>query len=346
MVTRLPEVKYNDPQTVTFFREAADRMKSLPGVRSVGIVNYLPLYGGSGSSTGFTVEGRPELPPGEGPGTNVRVADSGYFGTMGIPLQRGRLYTEVETREARHVILISESLASKYFPGEDPLGKRISVDMFDQKNPTEIIGIVGDVRYDSLVNKAEPTVYFPHSELVYEFMTFVIRTDIEPTEVAPAARRELSAMDRDLPVSDVRTMNQVMANTVARARFNTLLLGLFAGLATLLAAVGIFGVMNYTVTLRTSEIGIRMALGAQPGRVLIMVLRQGLVLTFTGICIGVVGALAISSVISGLLYGVEPSDPATFTLIVLLLSTVSLIACYLPARRATRIDPQIALRCE
>ena len=187
-------------------------------------------------------------------------------------------------------------------------------------------------------------VYFPHSELVYESMTFVIRTDIEPTEVAPAARRELSAMDRDLPVSDVRTMSQVMSNTVGRARFNTLLLGLFAGLATLLAAVGIFGVMNYSVTLRTNEIGIRMALGAQPGRVLIMVLRQGLVLTFTGICIGVVGALAISSVMTGLLYGVEPSDPATFITIVLLLSIVSLIACYLPARRATRIDPQIALR--
>jgi putative ABC transport system permease protein len=343
---RLPVARYNDPQAVAFFREATDRIQRLPGVRSVGVVNFLPLYGGLGSATGFTVEGRPELPPGEEPGTNVRVADAGYFGAIGIPLRRGRLFNGIEMREARHVVLISESLASQYFPGEDPVGKRISVDMFARKNPTEIIGIVGDARYDSLVNKAEPMVYFPQSELVYDFMTFVIRTDVEPSEIAPAVRRELSAMDRDLPVSDVRAMNQVMTNAVSRARFNTLLMGLFAGLATLLAAVGIFGVMNYSVTLKTSEIGLRMALGAQPHRVLMMVLRQGLVLTFTGICIGVVGALAISSVMTGLLYGVEPSDPATYTTIVLLLSIVSLIACYLPARRATRIDPQIALRCE
>ncbi|MFP5260954.1 MAG: ADOP family duplicated permease [Blastocatellia bacterium] len=347
MVVRLPDGKYRqEQQIVAFFRQATERVRALPGVRSVGIVNYLPLYGGLGSNTGFSIEGRPAPQPGEEPGTNVRVSDQGYFAAMGIPLLRGRNFTDLEASEARHVVLISESLARQHFPGEDPIGKRISVEMFEKPNPTEIIGIVGDVRYDSLTDEAEPTVYFPHPELTYEFMTLVIRTAGDPAEMAPAVRGELRAIDPEQPVSDVRTMNQVMTETVGRARFNTLLLGLFAGLATLLAAVGIFGVMNYSVTLRTHEIGIRMALGAQEGRVLMLILRQGLLLTLAGIGAGLVGAFALTRVLSGLLFGVEATDPATFAAIVLLLGVVSLIACYIPARRATRVDPLVALRYE
>jgi putative ABC transport system permease protein len=346
MVVRLPAAKYKDPQMVAFFRQAVERIRALPGVRSVGIVNYLPLYGGLGAATSFSIEGRPEPPPGEKPGTNVRVADDGYFGTMGIPLLRGRNFTDVEEAEARHVILVSESFARKYFPGEDPLGKRVTIPMSANPAPTEIVGVVGDVRYDNLTDEAQPTAYFPHPELTYEFMTLVIRTSGDPAEMAPAVRREISALDPDQPVSDVRTMNQVMADTVGRARFNTLLLGLFAGLATLLAAIGIFGVMNYSVTLRMREIGLRMALGAQPARVLMLVLRQGLLLTLVGIGTGLAGALALTRLMSGLLYGVGASDPATFAAIVPLLAVVSLVACYVPARRATRIDPLIALRYE
>jgi putative ABC transport system permease protein len=347
MVVRLPDAKYKEAsQIVGFFREAGERIRALPGVRSVGMVNFLPLYGGLGSATGFTVEGRPAPPPGQEPHTNVRAADSGYFGAMGIPLLRGRNFKDFEDAEARHVVLISESMARQHFPGEDPLGKRISVDMFDKPNPTEIVGVVGDVRYDSLTDEAEPTVYFPHPELTYSFMTLVIRTDGDPAEMAPAVRHALSAIDPDQPVSDVRTMNQVMADTVGRARFNTLLLGLFAGLATLLATVGIFGVMNYSVTLRTREIGLRMALGAKPARVMMLILRQGLLLTLIGIGVGLAGALALTRLMSGLLFGVGATDPATFAAIVLLLAVVSLIACYIPARRATRIDPLIALRYE
>jgi putative ABC transport system permease protein len=347
MVVRLPEGKYKeDPQLVAFFRQATERIGSLPGVRSVGIVNFLPLYGGLGSATGFTIEGKPEPPPGQEPTTNVRVANAGYFGAMGIPLLRGRNFTEVEDNEARHVILISESLGRQHFPGEDPLGKRITVQMADKPVPTEIIGIVGDVKYDSLTDKAEPTVYFPHPELAYPFMTLVVRTNGDPAEMAPAVERELHAIDPDQPVSDVRTMNQVMADMVARARFSTLLLVLFAGLATLLAAVGIFGVMNYSVTLRTREIGLRMALGAQPGQVLMLVLKQGLLLTLIGIGIGLAGALALTRIMSSLLFGVDATDPATFTALVLLLTVVSLLACYIPARRATKVDPLIALKYE
>jgi len=347
MVLRLPAGKYpEDPQMVAFFRRALERVRALPGVRSAGMVNFLPLYGGLGSATGFHIEGQPAPPPGEGPGASVRVADAGYFKTMGIPLLRGRNFTETEEAEARGVVIVSESLARKYFPDEDPLGKRIKVFMSEEPAWTEIVGIAGDVRYDSLTEEAEPTVYEPHPELTYPFMTLVIRTNGDPEALAPAVRREISALDPDQPVSDVRTMNQVMADTVGRARFNTLLLGLFAGLATLLAAVGIFGVMNYSVTLRTREIGLRMALGAEPGRVLMLVLRQGLLLTLIGIGVGLAGALALTRVMSGLLFGVGATDPATFAAIVLLLAVVSLIACYIPARRATRVDPLVALKYE
>jgi putative ABC transport system permease protein len=235
-------------------------------------------------------------------------------------------------------------MARQHFPEENPIGKRISVDMFDQPVPTEIIGIVGDVRYDSLIDTVEPTVYFPLPELAYAFMTLVVRTTGDPAEIAPAVRRELREIDPDQPVSDVRTMNQVMADTVGRARFNTLLLGLFAGLATLLAAIGVFGVINYSVTLRTREIGLRMALGAQPGKVLMLVLKQGLLLAWMGIGIGLAGALALTRLLSSLLYEVSATDPLTFAVIALLLTGVSWLACYLPARRAARLEPLIALR--
>jgi putative ABC transport system permease protein len=244
------------------------------------------------------------------------------------------------------VIIISESLARQYFPGEDPIGKRISVEMFEKPNPTEIIGIVGDARYDSLVDQAEPTVYYPHPELTYEFMTLVIRTTGDPLAITPAVRRELHEIDPNQPVSDIRTMTQVMAGSLGRARFNTLLLGLFAGLAMLLAAIGIFGVMNYSVTVRMHEIGIRVALGAKPAKVLMLILTQGLRLTVVGIGVGLIGALALTRLMSGLLFGVEATDPLTFAAIIGLLIVVAGIACYLPARRATRVDPVIALRYE
>ncbi len=345
LVVNLPTAKYDTMERVVgFFREATERIRTLPGVRSVGAVNYLPLYGGLGTTTSFLIEGRPAPPVGQEPSTDVRVADSGYFGAMGVPLLRGRNFTEVETTEARNVVLINESMARQHFAGENPIGKRISVHMFEEPVPTEIIGIVGDVRYDSLTDEAPPMAYLPLPVLTYSSMTLVLRTTGDPAGMAPTVRRVVHEIDPNQPISDVRTMDQVMAATVGRARFNTLLLGLFAGLATLLAAVGIFGVMSYSVTLRTREIGLRMALGARQGEVLRLILKQGFLLTLIGIGLGLAGALALTRLLSGLLYGVGSTDPATFAAIVVLLTVVSLIACYIPARRATRVDPLSALR--
>jgi putative ABC transport system permease protein len=347
MVVRLPAARYpDDPQVVTFFVQAMERVRTLPGVRSAGMVNFLPLYGGLGSNTGFKIEGRPEPPPGQGPSTDVRVADAGYFATMGIPLLRGRNFSDVELKEARQVILINEALARLHFPGEDPIGKRLDVAMFEKPTPAEIIGVVGNVRYDSLIDESPPAVYFPHPDLAYPFMTLAVRTDGEPAAIAPAVQREIRSLDPNQPVSDVRTMDQVMVEWVSRSRFNTLLLGLFAGLATLLSAVGIFGVMNYSVALRTRELGLRLAIGAQPRQVLLLVLKQGLRLTIVGVAVGLAAAFALTRLLSGLLFGVEAIDLSTFTMISFLLVTVSLLACYLPARRAMRIDPLRALRYE
>ncbi|HET6974582.1 MAG TPA: FtsX-like permease family protein, partial [Pyrinomonadaceae bacterium] len=226
------------------------------------------------------------------------------------------------------------------------IGQRLDVGMFESPTPAEIIGIVGNVRYDSLVDEALPAVYFPHPDLAYPFMTLVVRTDGDPAAIAPAIQREIRGLDPNQPVSDVRTMNQVMSEWVARSRFNTLLLGLFAGLATLLSAVGIFGVMNYSVALRTRELGLRLAVGAQPRQVLLLVLRQGLGLTVVGVVLGLAAAFALTRLLSGLLFGVAAVDVTTFATISLLLVIVSLLACYLPARRAMRIDPLSALRYE
>ena len=347
MVVPLLDAKYSqDPQCIAFFVQTLDRVRALPGVRSAGMINFLPLYGGLGSGTDFKIEGRPEPPPGQGPSCDVRSVDAGYFPTMGIPLLRGRNFSDLEQKEARHVILINDALARKYFPNEDPIGKRLDVDMFDDRFWAPIVGVVGNVRYDSLIDESPPAVYFPHPDLTYSFMTLVIRTDGEPSAIAPAVQRQIRLLDPNQPISDVRTMDQVMSEWVSRSRFNTLLLGLFAGLATLLSAVGIFGVMNYSVALRTRELGLRLAIGAQPRQVLLLVLRQGLLLTIFGVVLGLAAAFALTRLLSGLLFGVDAVDVSTFTTISFLLVIVSLLACYLPARRAMRIDPLQALRYE
>ena len=342
----LPATKYpDDAKKVDFFRQVAAHTATLPGVRSATVISALP-FADIGSATSFTIVGKPAPAPGQKTSTDVRVTDENYFRTMNIPVVRGRTFSEPEAVENRKVAVVNETFARKYFPGEDAIGKSVVVNMSDKPEPTEIIGIVGDAKYDKLEAEQRPMVYWTLPQLPASSMTLVMRTDADPQGLAAAAQREIQVIDKDQPVSEVRTMQSWLAESVARTRFGTLLLSFFAGVALLLAAVGIYGVMSYSVAQRRNEIGIRMALGAQAGDVLALVLRQGVTLALVGVGFGLVGAFALTRVMSSLLYGVSSTDPLTFTAIALLLTFVSLVACYIPARRATRIDPMIALRYE
>jgi putative ABC transport system permease protein len=342
----LPGSKYGeDHQRISFFRQALSRIESLPGVRSAGAVSFLP-FASLGAATSFTIEGRPEPPAGEKFTLDVRVCDPNYFRTMGIPLLRGRNFTEKEATEASHVVLINEAMARTYFPDEDPIGKRVTISMAAKPVPTEIIGVVGDIKHVGLDVEPRAMSYWPHPELPYSFMSIVVRTEGDPLSFAPAVKREVQALDKDQPIADVRTMEQLLSASVARARFSTLLLGIFAGLALLLAAVGIYGVMSYSVTQRTHEIGIRMALGASQKDVMRLVVGQGMTLALVGVVIGVVAAFFLTRVMASLLFGVSATDPLTFVAISAVLSGVALVANLVPARRAIKIDPMVALRYE
>jgi putative ABC transport system permease protein len=342
----LPTNKYKeDPQVVGFFKQAIERIEALPGVKSAGAVSFLP-FTGLAAATSFKIEGKPEPAAGQKPGGEVRVADKNYFRTMGIPVKSGRTFNDQEETEARHVVVINETLAQQYFPGEDPIGKRITINLGENPGPSEIIGIVGDVKHMSLDSETRPMAYWPHPELAYEGMTIVVRTTNDPLQMAAAVQREIQAIDPNQPVSDVRTMEQWLSESVARARFNALLLGLFSVVALVLASVGIFGVISYTVTQRTHEIGIRMALGASARDILKMVVGQGMLLAAVGIGAGLVASFLLTRAMTSLLFNVSTTDPVTFIFISLLLAAVAFLACYIPARRATRVDPMRALRYE
>jgi len=346
MKVGLPGRKYDtDQKRISFFREAIAQMQALPGVESAGAVSFLP-FASPHAGTLVEIEGRPKMPPGQGLGTGVIVTDLNYFRTMQIPLKRGRLYTDQEAAEMRHVVVVNEAFARTNFPGEDPLGKRVVIYMKDDNQPCEIIGIVGDSKHMNLDAEVKPMSYWPHPELVYSGMTFVIRTQGEPTAVANAARNVIRTLDPEQPVADVRTMESLIGTSVARARFNTLLLTIFAVVALLLAGVGIYGVMAYSVAQRTHEIGVRMALGARAGDVLKLVVRRGMTLALAGVALGVIASFALTRLMETLLFNVSATDPLTFAGVPLLLVLVALLACLIPARRAAKVDPMIALRYE
>ncbi|HEV2912969.1 MAG TPA: ABC transporter permease [Pyrinomonadaceae bacterium] len=344
---QLPARKYKeDPKVVNFYRQATEQLASLPGVRSVSLANYLPFYTGLGARTAFTIEGQPAPAPDKRPSTDVRVTDENYFRTLGIPVLQGRTFTQQEATEDRHTIVISEALARKYFPGENPLGKRIAVTMMENPPMNEIIGVVADVKYDKLDAEAYPMVYWTLPQLTYSEMTLVVRTEGDPLALAAPARRVIQSIDPAQPVADLRTMESWVGESVARARFGTLLLTVFACIALLLASVGIYGVTAYTVTQRTHEIGIRVALGAQASDVLRLIVGHGMRLALIGVAVGVGGALLLTRVLGTLLFGVSPTDLATFISVASVLMLVTFLACYMPARRATKVDPMLALRSE
>jgi putative ABC transport system permease protein len=343
----LPLQRYlGEGRTTRFFEAVTRNVRTLPGVQSAGVVSFLP-FADLGAATDFTIEGRPLPPPGRGFGTGVRVCDQGYFDAMHIALRRGRWFTAREQRERSNVVIINESLAQQYFPGQDPIGQRISIAMNEPVVPTEIVGVVADVKYGNLTAPGSgPMSYWPHPQLPYNAMTLTVRTASNPLALAAAIQRQIQAIDKDQPVSDVRTMEQWMDRAVSRERFSSTLLASFAALALLLAAIGIYGVMSYAVSQRQSEIGVRLALGAEPARMQRMVLASGLKLVAGGLAGGLIAGLLLTRLLGTLLYNTTTTDPATLLSTIVILAAVATTASYLPARRASRLNPIVALHAD
>jgi len=361
MVVSVAGSKEADPaRRAIFYNQLLDRVRSLPGVEAAGGINHLPLAGDIWGWP-FIIEGRPKPRPGESPGAVYRMVTPGYFDAMRLPLLRGRDISANDNASAPGAVIINESAAREYWPGENPLGKHISFDD-DKRNPPTwltVIGVAKDAKQDDWAAKPFPEVYlgaFQNHDFLGDsgsevashlsYITLVVRAKGDPAALAPAIKDTVWAFDRNLAISEVLTMDGVVAEANAQPRFEMLLLSIFATVALVLAAVGIYGVMSYSVSRRTHEIGVRMSLGANRKDVLLLVVRHGMMLALGGLAAGIAGALVLSRLMTKLLYGVHPTDPITFAGVAAVLSLVALLACYLPARRAMRVDPMVALRYE
>lgn len=342
MRIELPRAKYPTPdKAANFYAQLEKRVAGLPGVESAGLISELPLSG-QPNDMPFTVEGRPPLAPDQKLGADFRRINDQYFKAMHIPLLRGRNFTAQEAHEAAKVIIISDLFAQQIFPNEEPLGKRLVTSF--RNEPHEIIGVVGDIRHRTMEADPLPAMYLPTIQT--GSMNLVLRTAGDPANLASGVRREVQAIDPDQPVAAVRTMDDWIDNSFAASRYRTALLGLLALVALVLASTGIYGVMSYSVAQRTHEIGVRMALGARRFDVLRLVVSQGMVLVLVGVAVGVAGAFALTRLMETLLFGVTAKDPLTFVAVAALLTLVAFVACYIPARRATKVDPLEALRYE
>ena len=342
----LSPVQYpeRDSKSAITLHEMLESIRTLPGVRSAGLVNALPITGGP--STEFVIEGRPAPRPGDEPGADIRVADPQYFSTMGIPLVAGRVFTEHDSAASPCVLLINQTLARTFWPNENPLGRRITMKDWGPPLTGEIVGVVGDVKTNGLDEQVGPMIYWSYYQFGLVFNSIVVRTESEPLLVVSAVKNRIWSVDKNQPVSQIQTMEQVLSQSLARRRLYVVLLGVFATVALLLASTGIYGVVSYTVTQRTREMGIRVALGAERGDILRIILLQAAKLAFAGELAGVLVALALTRLMTSMLFGINAVDPFTFAGVVLLLSAVAFLACYIPARRAMRVDPMIALRYE
>ena len=345
----LPETKYNDQQQMDFYTQLVSRAGNLPGVVSAGAVTPLPLSGNNAMVT-FQIEGRP-VPKSEEPSADIEIASPGFFKTMNIPMFRGRDFSERDDTKAPGVVIVNEAFAHKYFSNEDALGKHITPGAANSGKPQvrEIIAVVGNVKNRSLDTEEVPIYYIPSTQLNFGSMAVCLRTNNDPHSVVSAVRSVVSSMDPDLPVYDIKTMEEYLASSVATQRFNAMLLEAFAGLALVLTGIGLYGVIAYAVAQRTHEIGVRMTLGASRSEVVRMVLKSGLQLTAIGVAAGLVLsfiAAKFATSFSSLLFGIKATDLVTFSAVVGIVTIVSLLACYIPAYRASKVDPMIALRYE
>ena len=329
---------------IEFFTRLLDRASALPGVHAAGAISFLPLAG-MGAATAYEVVGQPPPPKGEDHVCDVRVATNGYFEALRIPLLRGRWFNENDANDVKNRVIINEAMARRHWPGEDPIGKRIKVYWNDTRED-EIIGVVGDVRQTTLEEAPRATNYWPYARFPYNGMTLTIRTAGDPTSIVRSVVAIVRDQDPQLAVADIRTMEQVVSDSIAERRLTMTMLTVFAAAALILAAVGIYGLIAYSVTQRTQEIGIRMALGAQRAHVMRMVVGHALLLSAIGIALGAVGAAVLTRLMDRLLFDVRPSDPLTFVAVAGLLAIVAAAASYIPGRRAARVDPIVALRAE
>jgi putative ABC transport system permease protein len=335
------------PQLVKFYNQVLEKVSALPGVQDAGLINTLPLD--KGPTSAFRVEGRPVTTPDKWPGANYRVVTPNYFRAMSIPILQGRGYTERDNDDAPRVIMVNQELAESVFPGENPVGKRITFGNTDDNGQPrwfEIIAVVGNVRSIELREQADSELYFSAYQDMWPRMSLVVRASVDPESLGGAVRNVVNEVDKSIPVSQVQTMEHVVSASITQPRFNLFLLGLFSAVAMLLSAAGIYGVTAYTVTQRTHELGIRLALGAQVGDVLKMIVSQGMAVIVVGLVLGLGSAFALMRLLRSLLFGVGENDPVTFVVITVLLFVVALLACYIPARRATKVDPLTALRAE
>lgn len=362
----LPQRKYaTEQQRITFYNQLLENIRSLPGVEATAAASGLPL-GNNGWQTSFTVEGQPPPPRDQIPLMEACLVTPDYFRAMNIPLKSGRYFTDRDDRSflgdkdlsklsepersaaGVNAVIIDEEFARRHWPNEDAVGKRIRLGGDDSRAPLlTVLGVVGRVKMEGLSQDSNRVQgYFPFNQLGSGGMTVIVKGQSDPNQLISSLRQQVKAVDPDQPIYNIRTMNEIRSESVASERLNLTLLSIFAGIALVLAVVGIYGVMSYTVTQRTHEIGIRMAIGAQPRDVFKMVIGQGMLLALIGVGLGLIGAFALTRLMATMLFDVAPTDPATFAVIAVLLTSVALLACFIPGRRATKVDPVISLRYE
>jgi putative ABC transport system permease protein len=340
----LPALKYqNDDDARRFVAALLPELASLPGVTYAGATHVLPLTGDY--VLGVVFEGRPPVKPSEVPSINYYAVSPDYFQVMGIPLKRGRTFTSEDNQGAGRVVVVSETFVSLFFPNEDPIGKRIHVTQGPQTF-RQIVGIVGDTKHYGLDQKSPAQVYEPLAQMPFSFMTFVVKTTSNPMALSRSVEQRIQHVDPEQPVALVRPLQEILDQSIVDSRTGTMLLSVFGAIALLMAATGLYGVMAYSVTQRTREIGLRMALGAERGSVQKLVIVHGMLLTVAGLLLGLGGALALTRLLDDFLYETSPTDPVIFGGISLALACIALLACYIPARRAARVDPGVALRHE